>query len=179
MTRCSRTTILPLLCLKRNLRGSVKKHSTKIEVDHHRVIGIPSSKRSSGENCIFPLTTDAMLAFSHPFAIWRFPWQLVRWLNKFMSQVAFKGLIRENLRSTSISSLVTPDYIWVWISLVYQLVNWLNYKQKKAVNQKKSVRCNKDRKDVLKKNPDSEHFKNCYCFVFEIGIKFRNVLFSH
>ena len=80
----------------------------------------------------FELTADAMLAFSHPFVIWRFPSQLVRWLYKLTSQVACKGLITESLRSTSISSLVTPDCIWVWISLVYQLVNWLNYKQKRA-----------------------------------------------
>ena len=41
------------------------------------------------------MTTDAVLAFSHPFAIWRFPSRLVRWLYKFMSQVACKGLIKE------------------------------------------------------------------------------------
>ena len=63
-------------------------------------------KGSSGWICIFPLTTDAMPAFSHPFAIWRFPSQLVRWLYKLTSQVACKGLITESLRSTSISSLV-------------------------------------------------------------------------
>jgi len=27
----------------------------------------------------------------------------------------------------------------------------------------------------FKKHPDSEHFKNSYCFVFENGIKFRAI----
>ena len=30
----------------------------------------------------------------------------------------------------------------------------------------------------LKKHPDSGHFKNSYCFVFENGIKFRVFKFS-
>ena len=90
------------------------------------------------------------------------------------SQVACKGFITESLRSTSISSLVPPDCIWVWVSLAYQLVNWLNYKQsKRAVNQKKSARCNEDRKDVFERHAGSEHFQNFYCFVFENGNKFR------
>ena len=109
---------------------------------HHRVIGILSSKGSSGRSCIFPLATNAMLAFSHPFGIWCFPSQPVRWLYKLTSQVACKDLIKESPRSTSIFSLVTPDCIWVWILMAYQLVNRLNYKQKRAVNQKKSARWN-------------------------------------
>jgi len=116
-----------------------QKSTRKATKLHYRVIGIISSKGSSGGSCIFPLTTDAMLAFSHPFAIWRFPSQLVWWLYKRTSQVACEGLITESLRSTSISSLRTLDCIWLWISLAYQLVNWLNYKQERAVNQKKSA----------------------------------------
>ena len=62
-------------------------------------------KGSSGGSCIFPLTTDQCNA-SFLFAIWRFPSQLVRWLYKLTSQVACKGLLKESLRSSSISSLV-------------------------------------------------------------------------
>ena len=99
-------------CFKRNLRCSVNVHSTKTGVDQKddetAVQGDRDTilKGSSGWICIFPLTTDAMPAFSHPFAIWRFPSQLVRWLYKLTSQVACKGLLTESLRSTSISSLV-------------------------------------------------------------------------
>ena len=106
---------------------------------HYRVIVIISLKGSSGGSYIFPLTTDAVLAFSHPSAIWHFPSQLVRWLYKLTSQVACKGLLTKSLRSTSISSVVTPDCIWLWVLLAYQLVNCLNYKQERAVNQKKSA----------------------------------------
>ena len=91
-------------CLKRNLRCSVNVHSTKTGVDQKD--DETAVQGSSGWICIFPLTTDAMPAFSHPFAIWRFPSQLVRWLYKLTSQVACKGLLTESLRSTSISSLV-------------------------------------------------------------------------
>ena len=76
-----------------------------------------------------------------------------------MTQVARKGLKKESLRSTSISSLVTPDCIWIWISLAYQLINWLNYKRKRVVNQEKSATCNEDWKDVFKKHADSALFK--------------------
>ena len=99
-------------CLKRNLSCSVNVHSTKTGVDQKDDETAMQGDRdtilkgSSGGSCIFPLTTDAMPAFSHPFAIWRFPSQLVGWLYKLTSQVACKGLITESLRSTSISSLV-------------------------------------------------------------------------
>ena len=118
-----------------------KQKSTKRR--QNCITEILSSKGSSGGSCIFPLATEAMLAFSHPFAIRRFPrswWG--GYTIKLTSQVACEGLITESLRSTSISSFVTPDCIWVSIWLAYQLVNWLNYKQKIAVNQKKSARCN-------------------------------------
>ena len=136
-----------VLCLKRNLWCSVNVHSAKNKSRPKRrqncITEILSSKGSSGGSCIFPLATEAMLAFSHPFAIRRFP---RNWWGgytiKLTSQVACEGLITESLRSTSISSFVTPDCIWVLIWLANQLVNWLNYKKKIAVNQKKSARCN-------------------------------------
>lgn len=95
-----------------------------------------------------------------------------------MSQVARKGLIKESLRSTSISSLVTPDCIWIWISLAYQLINWLNYKQKRVVNQEKSARCNEDWKDVFKKHADSELFKILIGLFWKMVLNFANFLKS-
>ena len=96
-----------------------------------------------------------------------------------MSQVACKDLIQESLRSTLISPLITPDCIWIWISLAYQLINWLNYKHsKRAVNQKKSARCNEDRKDVFKKHAVSEHFKILIVLFSKMVLNFANLLKS-
>ena len=119
-------------------------HSTKTGVDQKDDETAVQGDRDiilkgfSGWICIFPLTTDAMPAFSHPFAIWRFPSQLVRWLYKLTSQVACKGLLTESLRSTSISSLVhlSLNFDGIPAGKLTQL------QQKRAVNQKKSARCN-------------------------------------
>ena len=90
----------------------------------------------------FPVGHWSNASFLSSFRDMALTAQLVRWLYKLTSQVACEGLITESLRSTSISSFVTPDCIWVLIWLANQLVNWLNYKKKIAVNQKKSARCN-------------------------------------
>ena len=110
-----------------------KKHTQestrKTTKPQHRVKGILSSRDPLEGVAFFrwPLT-NAMPAFSSRYGV---------------SPRSWWGGYTSLLARLHVKACKSPHwYISVWISMVYQLVNWLNYKQKRAVNQKKSARCN-------------------------------------
>ena len=153
-------------------------HSAKIEVDQKGDQTALQGERDPLEGVHFPVGHWCNPSFLSSFRDMALPFAAVmgRWLNKLTGQVACKGLITESLRSTSISSFVTPDCICVWIPSAYQLVNWLNYKQKRVVNQKKRAIVDRIKTGrTFSKNTRTRTFPKLFCFRL---LNFANTLKS-